>query len=152
MQALLMHYDGRLDRSGKRWAMWQLLARAFNLELMIYTMGEELPKKPAVKLIALSIEHAQMKVSDEDVEWVFLVAPTRGRPLPRKHELIELRAFEHPASAIYVLGPDYANLQPDEYRADHYVRVEAPGGTGELHALTAASIVAYDRWRKLGEP
>jgi len=143
MSALLFNFNSQHRRNGKWMAQWELLAKSYALDLMAYTNGNGLSKKPPVDRLFPSIEHAQEQV--EGVEWVFLVAP--GKPA---RPVTALQDFKHPAKAVYVLGPDYEELELNGRKMDHCVRVEVPNGAGELHALTVAAIVAYDRWRKIG--
>ncbi len=146
MSALLFNFSNQHRRNGKWMAQWELLAESYGMELMAYTNGNGLTEMPPVDRLFPTIKHAQERV--KEVEWVFLVAPARPRQMALEQSTVRLRDFEHPGEAVYVLGPDYGDLKPNGRQMDHCVEVETPNGTGELHALTTAAIVAYDRWRK----
>ena len=149
MAAILFNFSNQHRTNGKWMAQWKLLAESYGMDLMAYTNGNGLSKKPPVKQLFPTIKHAQQALPD--LEWVFLVAPERpGQPTLEQNR-ISLRDFEHPTEAVYVLGPDYVELDPNGQKMDHCIQVETQHGTGELHALTIAAIVAYDRWRKANE-
>ncbi len=146
--SFLCCFDPQVDRlDSKRFAMWANLTKAFGIKLLLY--GDPIPRTPKNTTIYPSIEHAQIDVNRKcllkrQVEWVFMISPLSGRRLPYPKTLNE---FTHPDEAVYVFGPDYEkNWEIEHFKIDHRVEVTTLQGTGELHALMAASIVAYDRW------
>ncbi len=144
--AFLINFDARRDdRTSVRWAMWKLLSESYGFDLAVYTLGVPLTKYPVdTPMVFNSIPQAQRWLSSE---WVFLMSPTTGRsPYPLDDD--GLKDFTHPDGAVYVLGPEYVDWDLNDCKADHMLWVETPRGSGELHTLTVAAIVAYDHWRK----
>ena len=148
--SFLCCFDPQVDRlDSKRFAMWANMTEAFGVKLLLY--GDPIPRTPKNTTIYPSIEHAQadintvcrLKRRGREVEWVLMVSPlARHLPYPTP-----LRNFQHPAEAVYIFGPDYEKHWDTEHiQVDHRVEVSTFQGTGELHALVVASIVAYHRY------
>lgn len=81
------------------------------------------------------------------VEHLPCAAPLIG--IEQAHGATQLAGFEHPESAVYMLGAEDNGIPSRVLARCHYV-VEIPSVTGMcLNVATAGSIVCYDRFAKL---
>ncbi len=89
--------------------------------------------------------------------WELVVLHHRPNFKPTSHPALNLASFEHPANAVYLIGPDSRNLEfediPQHFQGlrRHYVFIP----TGSLHPMfghVVWSVVYWDRMMKLGGP
>lgn len=78
-------------------------------------------------------------------ENLVVLAPPEGRQV---QGTIPLPEFEHPDSAIYILGQNNVQFDPDFMSDRAYQSVFIPSEKHELFALAAAACVLYDRKAK----
>jgi len=85
-----------------------------------------------------------------DLEVVVLIS----KPWPEiQNEVVDLPAFEHPTTALYVIGPDSADLKPAMLPPEtwthpiHFVHIPLPS-VYSLWGHVAWAVVWWDRYKK----